>query len=128
MAETKMDIEEPSLETSRSESETTVKEKAAETADEMGTRGHQPNRRTKPKSPKFKKATLHYDGAVCGEHFKQRYNLKRHEKCIFVFIPERRRSGALLVRASRKALISKRINEFIAAKILLSAVFLTRDS
>ncbi|CAG0910955.1 unnamed protein product, partial [Cyprideis torosa] len=80
MAERKMDIEEPSLETPRSQTETAVKEEAAGTADDAETRGHQPNRRTKRKSPKTKKATVHCNCAVCGKNFKQRSNLKTHER------------------------------------------------
>ncbi|CAG0910399.1 unnamed protein product, partial [Cyprideis torosa] len=80
MAGTKMDIEESSLETPRSQSETAVKQKAAETLDETETTGHQPYKRTKRKSPKTKKATVHYDCAVCGKQFKQRSHLNEHER------------------------------------------------
>ncbi|CAG0906502.1 unnamed protein product [Cyprideis torosa] len=80
MAETKTDIGEPFVETPRSESEIAVKEEAAETADETEKTGHQANRRTKRKSPKTKKATVPYDCAICGKHFKQWSNLKTHEK------------------------------------------------
>ncbi|CAG0901231.1 unnamed protein product [Cyprideis torosa] len=80
MAEMKMDIEEPSLETPRSQTETAVKEEVAGTADDAETRGHQPNRRTKRKPPKTTKATVHCNCAVCGKNFKQRSNLKTHER------------------------------------------------
>ncbi|CAG0895688.1 unnamed protein product [Cyprideis torosa] len=80
MAETKMDIEEPSLEPPRSQSETAVKEEAAEATDETGTSGHQQSKRTKRKSKKIKKEPVHYDCAVCGRRFKGRYNLKDHER------------------------------------------------
>ncbi|CAG0894941.1 unnamed protein product, partial [Cyprideis torosa] len=80
MAERKMDIEEPSLEAPRSESETAVKEEAAGTADDAETRGPQPTRRRKRKSPKTKKATVDYDCAVCGRRLKQRSHLKDHER------------------------------------------------
>ncbi|CAG0891413.1 unnamed protein product [Cyprideis torosa] len=49
-------------------------------ANESGATRRQWNRRTKRKSPKTKKATVPYDCAVCGKLFKQRCNLKRHEK------------------------------------------------
>ncbi|CAG0900778.1 unnamed protein product [Cyprideis torosa] len=80
MAEMKMDIEEPSLEAPRSESETAVKEEAAGTADDAETRGHQPNRRKKRKSLKTKKANVHHDCAVCAKRFKKRSYLKDHER------------------------------------------------
>ncbi|CAG0903718.1 unnamed protein product, partial [Cyprideis torosa] len=80
MAEMKLDIEEPSLETPHNQSETAVKEEAAGTADDAETTGRQPNRRTKRKSPQTKKATIHHDCAVCGRRFKKRSNLKNHER------------------------------------------------
>ncbi|CAG0900937.1 unnamed protein product [Cyprideis torosa] len=76
MAELKMDIEEPSLQPPRSQSETAVKEESAETE----ATGHQPYRRTKRKSLKTKKATIHHDCAVCGRRFKKRDHLKEHER------------------------------------------------
>ncbi|CAG0904182.1 unnamed protein product, partial [Cyprideis torosa] len=79
MAERKMDIEEPSLETPRSQSETAVKEEAPGTADDAEATGPQPNKRTKRKSPKTTKATIHHDCAVCGRRFKRRSHLKNHE-------------------------------------------------
>ncbi|CAG0902690.1 unnamed protein product, partial [Cyprideis torosa] len=111
MAETKMDIAEPSLETPRSESETAVKE-AAKTTDDTATTGHQPNRRTKRKSPKTKKVgddrsrdaldldikirrgtqkasqryefvAGFYDGRYSGEAFKlNRFSLYEHEDAL----------------------------------------------
>ncbi|CAG0903359.1 unnamed protein product, partial [Cyprideis torosa] len=63
-----------------SQTETAVKEEAAGTADDAETRGPQPNRRTKRKSQKTKKATIHHDCAVCGRRFKQRSHLKDHER------------------------------------------------
>ncbi|CAG0900660.1 unnamed protein product, partial [Cyprideis torosa] len=80
MAETKMDIEEPSLEPPRREFETAIKEEAAEATDETDTTGHQRIRRTKRKSQKTKKEPVHYDCAVCGRRFKQLSNLKEHER------------------------------------------------
>ncbi|CAG0903401.1 unnamed protein product, partial [Cyprideis torosa] len=80
MAETKMDIAESLLETQRSQSESAVKKEATETTDDAEATGHQPSKRTKRKSPKTKKATVPYDCAICGKHFKQRCNLKTHEK------------------------------------------------
>ncbi|CAG0906856.1 unnamed protein product, partial [Cyprideis torosa] len=80
MAETKMDIEEPSLETPHSQSETAVKEEAAETTNENEATGHQSNRRKKRKSPQAKKATIHHDCAICGRLFKNRSHLKDHER------------------------------------------------
>ncbi|CAG0903717.1 unnamed protein product [Cyprideis torosa] len=80
MAGKNMDIEEPSLETPRSQSETAVKEEAAEATDETETTGHQRNRATERKSQKTKKATVDYNCAVCGKNFKQRSNLKAHER------------------------------------------------
>ncbi|CAG0902084.1 unnamed protein product, partial [Cyprideis torosa] len=80
MAETKMDIEELSLETPRSASETTVKEEATEITDETEATRRQPNMRTKRESPKTKKAMVHYDCGVCGKPFKKLSGLKNHEK------------------------------------------------
>ncbi|CAG0910491.1 unnamed protein product, partial [Cyprideis torosa] len=80
MAETKMDIEEPSLEPPRRELETAIKEEAAEATDETETTGHQQSRRTKQKSKKTKKEPAHHDCAVCGKRLKNRSDLKRHEK------------------------------------------------
>ncbi|CAG0901233.1 unnamed protein product [Cyprideis torosa] len=80
MAEMKLDIEEPSLETPRNQTETAMKQEAAGTADDAETTGPQPKRRTKRKSLKTKKATIHHDCAVCGSRFKKRSNLKAHER------------------------------------------------
>ncbi|CAG0900779.1 unnamed protein product [Cyprideis torosa] len=80
MAESKMDIEEPSLETPRSQSETAVKEEAAEATDETCSAGRQLNNRRKRKPPKMKYATVDNDCAVCGKRFKKRSHLKDHER------------------------------------------------
>ncbi|CAG0900664.1 unnamed protein product [Cyprideis torosa] len=80
MADTKVDIEEPSLEPPRREFETAVKEEAAEATDETDNTGHQRSRRTKRKSKKTKKEPVHYDCAVCGRRFKGRSHLKNHER------------------------------------------------